>query len=111
MEMQWSLIILLNTDILYVEFSCWQPFKLLYVFFLQEIDDTDSCLDDSQEAYEGNKDAARAILRVKQKLDGYEDSEMRSVQGQVLSSLYWSIKIFIIYTPVTKVKFIFMFAF
>lgn len=83
----------------------------LYVFFLQEIDDTDSCLDDSQEAYEGNKDAARAILRVKQKLDGYEDGEMRSVQGQVLSSLYWSIKIFIIYTPVTKVKFIFMFAF
>ena len=55
---------------------------------MQETDDTDSCLDDSQEAYEGNKDAARAILRVKQKLDGYEDGEMRSVQGQVLSSLY-----------------------
>nr|XP_034595825.1 serine/threonine-protein kinase ATM isoform X4 [Setaria viridis] len=49
----------------------------------KEIEDTDSCLDDSQEAYEGNKDAARAILRVKQKLDGYEDGEMRSVQGQV----------------------------
>jgi len=49
----------------------------------KETDDTDSCLDDSQEAYEGNKDAARAILRVKQKLDGYEDGEMRSVQGQV----------------------------
>ncbi|KAK3160101.1 hypothetical protein QOZ80_1BG0055200 [Eleusine coracana subsp. coracana] len=49
----------------------------------KELDDTDSCLDDSQEAYEGNKDAARAILRVKQKLDGYEDGEMRSVQGQV----------------------------
>ncbi|KAG8053690.1 hypothetical protein GUJ93_ZPchr0001g32148 [Zizania palustris] len=48
-----------------------------------ETDDTDSCLDASQEAYEGNKDAARAILRVKQKLDGYEDGEMRSVQGQV----------------------------
>ncbi|KAJ1282905.1 hypothetical protein BS78_03G087400 [Paspalum vaginatum] len=44
----------------------------------KETDDTDSCLDDSQEAYEGNKDAARAILRVKQKLDGYEDGEMRS---------------------------------
>lgn len=54
---------------------------------LQETDDTDSCLDDSQEAYEGNKDAARAILRVKQKLDGYEDGEMRSVQGQVSNPL------------------------
>ncbi|WVZ71910.1 LOW QUALITY PROTEIN: hypothetical protein U9M48_020441, partial [Paspalum notatum var. saurae] len=50
---------------------------------IEETDDTDSCLDDSQETYEGNKDAARAILRVKQKLDGYEDGEMRSVQGQV----------------------------
>uniref|UniRef100_A0A0E0JD53 Serine/threonine-protein kinase ATM n=1 Tax=Oryza punctata TaxID=4537 RepID=A0A0E0JD53_ORYPU len=48
-----------------------------------ETEDIDSCLDDSQEACEGNKDAARAILRVKQKLDGYEDGEMRSVQGQV----------------------------
>lgn len=76
---------------------------------MQETDDTDSCLDDSQEAYDGNKDAARAILRVKQKLDGYEDGEMRSVQGQVLSSLYWTFKIFI--TSVTIVKFIFMFTF
>uniref|UniRef100_A0A0D9UVU8 Serine/threonine-protein kinase ATM n=1 Tax=Leersia perrieri TaxID=77586 RepID=A0A0D9UVU8_9ORYZ len=49
----------------------------------KEADVMDSCLDESQEAYEGNKDAARAILRVKQKLDGYEDGEMRSVQGQV----------------------------
>ncbi|KAF8657076.1 hypothetical protein HU200_060414 [Digitaria exilis] len=49
----------------------------------KDTDYTDSCLDDSQEAYEGNKDAARAILRIKQKLDGYEDGEMRSVQGQV----------------------------
>uniref|UniRef100_A0A0E0FF12 Serine/threonine-protein kinase ATM n=1 Tax=Oryza nivara TaxID=4536 RepID=A0A0E0FF12_ORYNI len=49
----------------------------------KESEDIDSCLDDSQEACEGNKDAARAILRVKQKLDGYEDGEMRSVQGQV----------------------------
>ena len=32
---------------------------------------------------EGNKDAARALLRVKQKLDGYEGGEMRSLQGQV----------------------------
>jgi len=35
---------------------------------------------------EGNKDAARALLRVKQKLDGYEGGEMRSLQGQVRSS-------------------------
>jgi len=32
---------------------------------------------------EGNKDAARALLRVKQKLDGYEGGEMRSLQGQI----------------------------
>jgi hypothetical protein len=32
---------------------------------------------------EGNQDAARALLRVKQKLDGYEEGEMRSLQGQV----------------------------
>ncbi|KAL6583807.1 hypothetical protein OROMI_003096 [Orobanche minor] len=35
------------------------------------------------DVYEGNKDAARALLRVKKKLDGYEDGEMRSVHGQV----------------------------
>ncbi|KAJ3694312.1 hypothetical protein LUZ60_009792 [Juncus effusus] len=46
-------------------------------------EEIESGLESSQEAYEGNKDAARASLRVKQKLDGYEDGEMRSVQGQV----------------------------
>ncbi|KAK4479330.1 hypothetical protein RD792_014842 [Penstemon davidsonii] len=47
-------------------------------------DDLDADLEDSDEGeYEGNKDAARALLRVKQKLDGYEDGEMRSVHGQV----------------------------
>nr|CAB3472554.1 unnamed protein product [Digitaria exilis] len=40
----------------------------------KDTDYTDSCLDDSQEAYEGNKDAARAILRIKQKLDGSNNS-------------------------------------
>lgn len=30
-----------------------------------------------------NKDAARALMRVKQKLDGYEGGDMRSIQGQV----------------------------
>ncbi|KAG9138050.1 hypothetical protein Leryth_001298 [Lithospermum erythrorhizon] len=38
---------------------------------------------DEEEEYEGNKDAARALMRVKQKLDGYEEGEMRSVHGQV----------------------------
>ncbi|CAN6483726.1 unnamed protein product [Victoria cruziana] len=46
-------------------------------------DDIDSSYDDSDDEYEGNKDAARALMRVKQKLDGYEEGEMRSVQGQV----------------------------
>ncbi|XP_078174265.1 serine/Threonine-kinase ATM-like protein isoform X2 [Carex rostrata] len=46
-------------------------------------EEMDSSLDDSQDAYEGNKDAARASLRVKQKLDGYEEGEMCSIQGQV----------------------------
>ncbi|KAJ4974544.1 hypothetical protein NE237_007718 [Protea cynaroides] len=46
-------------------------------------DDIGSSLEDSQDVYEGNKDAARALMRVKQKLDGYEEGEMRSVHGQV----------------------------
>ncbi|KAJ0962868.1 hypothetical protein J5N97_027990 [Dioscorea zingiberensis] len=46
-------------------------------------DDLGSSLESSQDAYEGNKDAARASLRIKQKLDGYEEGELRSVQGQV----------------------------
>lgn len=54
------------------------------ILFQETDDDTDSGLENSQDAYEGNKDAARASLRVKQKLDGYEDGEMRSVQGQVI---------------------------
>lgn len=41
-------------------------------------------MEDPDEEYEGNKDAARALLRVKQKLDGYEEGEMRSVHGQVI---------------------------
>jgi ataxia telangiectasia mutated family protein len=35
------------------------------------------------EGTEGNTDATRALLRVKEKLDGYEEGEMRSLQGQV----------------------------
>ncbi|CAM8916047.1 unnamed protein product [Rhodiola kirilowii] len=46
-------------------------------------EDLVTCLGDSEDEYEGNKDAARALMRVKQKLDGYEDGEMRSVHGQV----------------------------
>lgn len=40
-------------------------------------------MEDSQDQYEGNKDAARALMRVKQKLDGYEEGELRSINGQV----------------------------
>ncbi|GAB4845683.1 hypothetical protein Ancab_039086 [Ancistrocladus abbreviatus] len=46
-------------------------------------DDLETSWEDSEDEYEGNKDAARALLRVKQKLDGYEEGEMRSVHGQV----------------------------
>uniref|UniRef100_A0A2C9VRS0 Serine/threonine-protein kinase ATM n=1 Tax=Manihot esculenta TaxID=3983 RepID=A0A2C9VRS0_MANES len=46
-------------------------------------DDLETCLEDSQDQYEGNKDAARALMRVKQKLDGYEEGELRSINGQV----------------------------
>ncbi|KAH7550459.1 hypothetical protein JRO89_XS13G0195200 [Xanthoceras sorbifolium] len=45
-------------------------------------DDSVTSLGGSQDEYEGNKDAARALMRVKQKLDGYEEGEMRSVHGQ-----------------------------
>ncbi|GMY24943.1 serine/threonine-protein kinase ATM isoform X1 [Fagus crenata] len=46
-------------------------------------DDLETILEDSQDECEGNKDATRALMRVKQKLDGYEEGEMRSVRGQV----------------------------
>lgn len=51
----------------------------------QELDDLDDSLpeSDNMTETEGNKDAARALFRVKQKLDGYEEGEMRSLQGQV----------------------------
>lgn len=42
-------------------------------------------MEDSENECEGNKDATRAMMRVKQKLDGYEDGEMRSVNGQVIT--------------------------
>lgn len=45
-------------------------------------------MEESQDEYEGNKDAARALMRVKQKLDGYEDGEMRSVHGQVITQCH-----------------------
>ncbi|PWA19197.1 hypothetical protein CTI12_AA629950 [Artemisia annua] len=44
-------------------------------------DDLEASLEDSEGQYEGNKDAARALLRVMQKLNGYEEGEMRSVHG------------------------------
>ena len=56
---------------------------------VQETDyDLETSLEGSEEdEYEGNKDAARALLRVKRKLDGYEEGEMRSVRGQVIKLL------------------------
>ncbi len=45
-------------------------------------------MEDSQDECEGNKDATRALMRVKQKLDGYEEGEMRSVRGQVIFQCY-----------------------
>ena len=37
---------------------------------------------------DGNLDAERALMRVKQKLDGYEDGELRSIKGQVRQLLH-----------------------
>ncbi|KFK34114.1 hypothetical protein AALP_AA5G103600 [Arabis alpina] len=49
----------------------------------KETEDYDGMnLEGLQEEFEGNKDAARALMRVKQKLDGYEGGEMRSIHGQ-----------------------------
>ena len=68
-------------DILYLVFI---DIGDLIVFSQQETDDDlVTGLDEPQGDCEGNKDAARALLRVKQKLDGYEEGEMRSVHGQV----------------------------
>lgn len=52
-------------------------------------DDLGTSLEGPQDDYEGNKDAARALMRVKQKLDGYEGGEMRSVHGQVIISSFF----------------------
>lgn len=64
---------------------------LIHIFLWQETeDDLETSWEDSQDECEGNKDAARALMRVKQKLDGYEDGEMRSVHGQVnLLGINW----------------------
>lgn len=55
------------------------------VLYQETDDDLETSLEGSQDDYEGNKDAARALMRVKQKLDGYEEGEMRSVHGQVFT--------------------------
>jgi ataxia telangiectasia mutated family protein len=49
---------------------------------LEELEDSSSDTNTVVEI-ERNKDAARALFRVKQKLDGYEEGEMRSLKGQV----------------------------
>lgn len=72
----------------------WDEF---FVSLYQETDDdVDSSLEDSEDVYEGNKDAARALMRVKQKLDGYEEGQMRSVQGQVNLLLTKHVQIIVI---------------
>lgn len=55
-----------------------------FILLQETDDDLETSLEGSQDDYEGNKDAARALMRVKQKLDGYEEGEMRSVHGQVI---------------------------
>ena len=54
---------------------------------LDETKDENAETDNEGEANEGNRDAARALMRVKQKLDGYEGGDIRSVQGQVRVAL------------------------
>ena len=56
---------------------------LLWNYSPQQVtDDLETSLEDLQEEYKGNEDAASALLCVKQKLDGFEEGEMRSVHGQ-----------------------------
>lgn len=62
---------------------------MTFLLFPQDLDDDfDTRLEQPQNDYQGNKDATRALLRVKQKLDGYEDGELRSIHGQVF---FWHI--------------------
>ena len=66
--------------------SVWRCYRVSHtnVYLVQETEDYDGVnLEGLQEEFEGNKDAARALMRVKQKLDGYEGGEMRSIHGQV----------------------------
>lgn len=60
------------------------PYCFSSLFNKEMDDDLGTSLEGPQDVYEGNKDAARALMRVKQKLDGYEGGEMRSVHGQVI---------------------------
>lgn len=46
-------------------------------------EDETSDVESPEDENEGNKDATRALMRVKKKLEGYEEGEMRSIQGQV----------------------------
>ncbi|TQD95703.1 hypothetical protein C1H46_018647 [Malus baccata] len=57
--------------------------------FLQRQKETDDDLnlsfEGSQDEYEGNKDAAHALMRVKQKLDGYEEGKCEAYMDRNLS--------------------------
>ncbi|GJP48207.1 hypothetical protein CLOM_g7479 [Closterium sp. NIES-68] len=63
------------------------PLKALH---RQKMEESEEALEESAGweeesgvAMEGNEEATRALLRVKQKLEGFEDGEMRSLAGQV----------------------------
>jgi hypothetical protein len=76
---------------------------------LEELDDSSSDTNTIIEM-EQNKDAARALFRVKQKLDGYEEGEMRSLKGQVghkrdLSSLDLTRIVYVSWLILTLVSF------
>ncbi|CAI6002505.1 unnamed protein product [Closterium sp. NIES-65] len=62
------------------------PLKALHRQKMEESEEAmeeEGTEEESGAAMEGNEEATRALLRVKQKLDGFEDGEMRSLAGQV----------------------------
>ncbi|CAI5471798.1 unnamed protein product, partial [Closterium sp. Yama58-4] len=61
------------------------PLKALHRQKMEESEEAmeeEGTEEESGAAMEGNEEATRALLRVKQKLDGFEDGEMRSLAGQ-----------------------------
>ncbi|KAE8697668.1 hypothetical protein F3Y22_tig00110610pilonHSYRG00039 [Hibiscus syriacus] len=74
----------IRSSLVFNDFLHAEPRKTPHQWKKEETDyDLDTSIGGAQDEYEGNKDAARALLRLKQKLDGYEEGEMRCVHGQV----------------------------